>query len=234
MNTITQKAMGLLERGLVKTAAVLAVRVWEPATLIEIDLHVPGCDMGRWRQTQHIKCRVAPFVYRDYTPFGWDAGTHTCTLLIDAAHDGPGSCWAKSLEEGDTMAYLGVSSAHHEPAPGRRMVLLGDETSISHFLALRQLAGVDAVIDGAIIISDANHRYAFAHYFPDTGLKVLPGSAKGDYSTLKDWIANFPDDDPSGTVFYLAGNIPGIVGLRKLLRRKGYGSSQVKAQGFWE
>ena len=226
--------MNLVENRLVKAAAVLAVRLWEPSTFIEIDLHMPGCDMSRWQQAQHIKCRVAPLVYRDYTPSGWDAETHTCTLLIDVAHDGPGSRWAKSLKEGDTISYLGVSSAHHEPAPGRRMVLLGDETSIGHFLALRQLADGQAVIGGAITIQEAAHRRVFDRYFPGTGLEVLPGAVKGDYSALKDWVAGFPDGDSSGTVFYLAGHIPGVVGLRKMLRRKGYGSRQVKAQGFWE
>ena len=37
----------------------------------------------------YIKFRMNDLTFRDYTPSGWDADTHTCTLYLDAAHNGP-------------------------------------------------------------------------------------------------------------------------------------------------
>jgi len=257
MNKLTRATIGLLERRLVKTATVLAVRVWDPATFREIDLHMPGCDMRNWQQAQHMKCRVAPLVYRDYTPSGWDAETQTCTLFIDTAHEGPGSCWAKGLSVGDAISYLGISSAHQQPVPGKRMIFLGDETAIGHFLSLQQLAGLHGLggapgparlaglagslglarrhpaISGAIVLSDRHHLDEFARYFPQSGLEALHKGGSGYYAALEEWVSRLEPGDPSDTVFYLAGYGPAVAGLRKILREKGYGGSQVKAQGFW-
>jgi len=233
MNKFTQSAIGLLERSLIKTATVIAIRDWEPSTFREVDLHMPGCDMHKWQEAQHMKCRVAPYVYRDYTPSGWDAETQTCTLFIDTAHEGPGSHWAKGLSVGDAISYLGVSSAHQQPVPDKRMVFLGDETAIGHFFSLRQLAGRDPDISGAVVLSEEHHQEEFKRYFPQVGLEALYKGSSGYFETLKDWVSRLDFGDPSGTVFYLVGNIPAVTRLRKLLKEKGFGGRQVKTQGFW-
>lgn len=244
MNPVTQKAIAFLEQRLVKSATVLAVRVWSPATFIEIDLHMPGVDMSKWYEVQHIKCKVGPLIYRDYTPSGWDAGTQTCTLFIDAAHEGPGSRWAKSLERGDTLSYLGISSSHHRPAGDKRLVFLGDESAIGHFLALGQLVNrrlthgrpVDdrPSVCGAIAIAENHHRDEFGSYFPHSGLEAVNKMHRADYSALENWIDDYRVDELSDTVFYLAGHIPSMVRLRKMLRQKGCAGSQVRVQGFWD
>jgi NADPH-dependent ferric siderophore reductase len=233
MNTITQKAIALLENKLVKTATVLAVRVWEPATFREIDLHMPGCDMRKWNQTQHMKCKVGPLTYRDYTPSGWDAETQTCTLFIDAAHDGPGSRWVKSLKPGDSLAYLGIASSHQQPVANKRLVLLGDETAIGHFFALQQLADKHTAICGAVAIAEKHHRDEFAEYFSRLGLIPLDKGVSGDYRALEDWVSGLTAADASDTIFYLAGYTPAVARLRKLLKQRGYEGSQIRAQGFW-
>ncbi len=233
MNKLTYATVGLLERRLLKTATVLAVRPWEPATFLEIDLHLPYCDMSVWQEVMHMKCRVGALAYRDYTPSGWDAETRTCTLFIDAAHEGQGSQWAKSLKAGDPISYLGISSSHHKPASGKRLIFLGDETTIGHFFALHQLAGHSAQIDGAIAIAHKHHQHEFAHYFSRLGLQTLDKDDSGEYRELQEWVgAVHPDDN--NTVFYLAGYTPAIVRLRKLLKVKGYGGSQVRTQEFWD
>src|SRR5438045_1888995 len=106
MNKFTQATADLLERRWLKIAKVLAIRAWDPATFLEIDLHLPDCDMSKWQEAQHMKCKVGPLAYRDYTPSGWDAETRTCTLFIDAGHEGQGSRWVKKLKTGDTVYYL--------------------------------------------------------------------------------------------------------------------------------
>jgi NADPH-dependent ferric siderophore reductase len=234
MNKLTHATVGLLERRWLKSAAVLAIRTWEPATLLEIDLHMPDCDMSKWQQAQHMKCKVGPLAYRDYTPSGWDAETRTCTLFIDAGHEGQGSRWVKGLRPGDTVSYLGIGSSHHQPAPGKRLVFLGDETALGHFLSLRQLAGEEARIDGAITMAHQEHQHEFSRYFSGLGLRPLGKDSSGDSRELEEWVADLDPADDGDTVFYLAGYIPAVVRLRKLLKGKGYSGSQVRCQGFWD
>lgn len=217
-----------------KTATVLAVRSWEPGSIREIDLHLPDCDMNGWTSAQHIKCKVGSFTYRDYTPLGWDAETSTCTLLIHIGHEGAGSRWARQLQVGDAIAYLGIGSSHHQPAAGRSLVFLGDESAIGHFLALRQLAPADTAISGAVLLSEPHHAQEFCDYYPGLGLEPLRKDGVADYRQLDHWVEGLDLSEHPDVVFYLAGYIPSVVRLRKLLRRKGVGKRQVMAQGFWD
>jgi hypothetical protein len=89
LNKLKRKAGELFESRLLQTGTVLDVRPWTPSTLIEIDLHLPLVDMQQWEQVPYIKFRVDNFTFRDYTPSGWDAETRTCTIYIDAVHNGP-------------------------------------------------------------------------------------------------------------------------------------------------
>jgi len=230
MNKLTQKALSLAESPFIHHAKVLAVRTWEPDSMREIDLHMPDCDMSRWNSAQHIKFRVGNFVYRDYTPSGWDAETRTCTLIVVTAHNGPGSRWGRSLQSGDTVSYLGVDSSHQQPAQGRPLVFLGDETAIGHFLALQQLAGTGAEISGAVILSEEHHRDEFGQYFTGWGLQSLRKRSSKDYGELEEWIAGLSYEKHKDAVFYLAGYNREVVRLRRMLKQRGV---QVKAQGFW-
>jgi len=233
MNKLAHATVGLLERKWLKTATVLAIRVWDPATFFEIDLHLPDCDMSKWQEVQHMKCRVSPMVYRDYTPSGWDDETHTCTLFIDGGHEGPGSRWVKELKVGDNVSYLGIGSSHHQPASGKRLVFLGDETTIGHFFALHQLAGKQARVEGAIVLTHKHHQHEFSDYFSHLGLQALNKDGTGRYGQLEKWAEELKADGQD-TVFYLAGYSPAVVRLRKLLRGKGFTGSQIRSQGFWD
>jgi len=215
--------ISLLEKAFIKTGTVLAVRAWEPATFFEVDVHLPQLNMDGWAVTRHIKCKVGAFTYRDYTPAYWDADTHTCTLFIDAAHDGAGSRWVKTLQQGSPLYYAGASSSHQEPTAGATHVMLGDQTAIGHFAALQQLAGNKAEVAGAVVINQEEHRRAFTDY-----LYKLP---LAPVSNVNHWLQNAGEF--INPVFYLVGNNHMVVNLRKQLRGLGYSNSQVNAQGFW-
>jgi NADPH-dependent ferric siderophore reductase len=234
MNKVTEKAISLVESPFLRPATVLAVRNWVPDTVREIDLHLPDCDMNKWTTAQHLKCKVGALAYRDYTPSGWDVETQTCTLIIHIAHSGPGSRWVRGLEAGDTIHYLGAKSSHHEIKRDRPMVFLGDETTIGHFQALRQMAGKDASISGAIALVESHHQQEFGEYFPDWNVEPLQKQDVHDHHELSSWIGGLKASDHSDSIFYLAGHIPSVIRMRKLLRQRGFAGGQVQAQGFWD
>lgn len=231
INIVKRKAISLMENSLLKSGLVLAVRHWHPASVVEVDLHLPGVSMYKWTHAQHIKLRVAPLEYRDYTPCGWDADTQTCTLIIDTHHEGVGSQWARSLHEGDMVYYLGIAPTQHQPDENVHLVFLGDESSIAHFFALRQLVKNPLSVKGAIAFKEKEHRALLGAYFAP--LKNVQSIGYGGNSeALPDWVAARSFD--SRTVFYVVGHSPTVGYVRKLLRAKGFGGAQIRVQGFWK
>lgn len=226
MNGLKQTAIALLENGLLKTGKVLDVRYWEPSTFLEIDLHLPGLDMSDWELAQHIKCRVGPLTYRDYSLAGWDEETHTATLYIDAGHDGPGSRWAQLVKPGDTIQYAGCGRSHHAPVVGTRLIFLGDESSVGHFLSLQQLLPHPAVISGAILLAEAGHRQTFYDFLR------LPIDPVCSRKALSEWVGDTGCVDDE-TVFYVMGNTLMVQEVRKTLKEKGVERKGIKVQGFW-
>ena len=229
---IRQKAGGLFGQQFLQTGTVLEVRVWEPSTMIEIDLHLPFADMTNWNEVPYIKFKVADFSYRDYTPSGWDAETQTCTIYIDAAHNGPGSSWARQLQKGSTIKYLKIRPTNHAPEGTSAIVGLGDESSMGHLLALQQMVLPSARFSGAILMANESHRTLFSEYFRSPLRPVASDDVYGHH-TLIQWVID-QRYTLENTVFYIAGNHTMVAQLRKMLRLQGYGAAQIRAQGFWK
>nr|WP_294941479.1 SIP domain-containing protein [uncultured Mucilaginibacter sp.] len=231
LHKLKTRAGRLLESRLLQSGRVLEVRHWEPATMIEVDLYLPNADVQNWQEIPYIKFKVDSLTYRDYTPSGWDAETHTCTLYIDAAHKGPGSKWAAGLKKDDTVNYLKIGSTHHAPESTAAIIGLGDESSMGHMLALQQMVLPKARFSGAVLIANPHHRKLFEEYFWSPLQPIERTDVYGHLSMIQ-WVIQ-QHCDMAHTVFYLAGNNTMVSELRKLLKQLGYPSSRIKTQGFW-
>lgn len=228
MNFIKRKALAVFENKLLKHGSVLEVRAWNPATFFEIDLHLPMTNMEKWSSVQHIKVKVAEGTYRDYTPTLFDAETQTCTLCIDCAHDGVGSKWVASLKKGDLLPYIGIGSTFHKPIPGKRLLCLGDSSSVGHFLALKQLTEISSEIYGAMSFQKQSHADEFSAYF-ETNFDSVKQDG-WNYSLIK-WLENQVLGDET---IYIAGHIPTAIELRKYLTKRQDFTGTIKVQGFWK
>lgn len=235
MSTFTlqfkKKAAEFIDTRISKTGRVLEVRKWEPSTLIEIDLHLPQTMMDDWNEVPYIKCKVADLTYRDYTPSGWDAETQTCTLYIDASHAGPGSQWARQLQKGDAINYLGTNSTRQTPNATSSVICLGDESSIGHLLAMQQLTMPQTRFTGAVVISSEQNRNLFKEYFKSP-LQAIPRSDVHGHHSLAEWLLQ-QTYSIQNTFFYIVGNSTMVSELRKLLKKQGYSRNQMQCQGFW-
>jgi NADPH-dependent ferric siderophore reductase len=232
IHQLKRKAGKLFEFRLLQTGTVLEVRPWSPSTLIEIDLHLPHADMSNWEHVPYIKFRVDNLTFRDYTPSGWDAETHTCTLYVDAMHHGPGSKWARQLKKNDTISYIKkIGFTQHQPDKTSAVIALGDESSVGHLLALQKMVLPHTRFSGGIVIGDDEHRKLFHEYFWSP---IEPVARKDVYghNSLMEWVLE-QQYSLENTIFYLAGNNTMVAQLRKLLKQQGYPSSQIKMQGFW-
>ncbi|MCE7039575.1 hypothetical protein [Dyadobacter sp. CY312] len=227
MNILKQKALSLMESAFAKTGRVIAIRAWEPDSFFEVDVHFPNMDMSGWEKVQHIKIKVGEGLYRDYTPAGWDDETRTCTLYVDAVHEGPGSNWVRLLSVGDAITYVGVGNTFHRAVPGN-LIVLGDMSSLAHFLALQQLAH-GRQISGAISMAKDGHMVEFFNNFR---WKVRPVKQNdiGGFESLLEWTK---DQDLTYSEVYIVGHIATSIALRKELKKRKDQPNSIRVQGFW-
>lgn len=224
IKTLKTKVTTAVDKRLLKQGRVLEVRWWPNSPVVEIDLYLPGSRMQTWVEVPYIKFRVADLQFRDYTPFGWDAETETCSLLVDAAHKGLGTSWARALQAGNIVQYVKIDTTHQSPHQTHLVVGLGDCSSIAHLLALRQLTLPHSRFDGALLTNDAETRHLLSNYFY--------GSIKatGSYNELAAWLSR-QNYCSTHTAFYFTGNQSFVITLRKLLKELGYNNLRTKA--FW-
>lgn len=223
---IRHRLSGLLESALAKKGTVLYV-LQHYAGMYELRVHLPDITMGHWQKTQRIKCKVNTGRYRDYTLAVWDETTRSCSLFIDTAHDGPGSEWARSLQAGDMLIYLGIESYGRAPVDVAEQVFLGDPSAIGHFFALMQLTNGLGKISGSIIVKNEQHREAFEASFPS--LSISTAESILEIEATPGLIMDQPERQ-----FYLAGNSAMVHLLRKLLKQQGVSAQKIHAQGFWK
>ncbi|WP_110057391.1 siderophore-interacting protein [Chitinophaga sp. S165] len=219
MSYLKEKATAFLMSRIGKTARVITTENITDS-LLAITLHTP--DLAKWRSCQHLKFETGKGHYRDYTLAHWNEANKQGTLLIDAGHEGAGSNWARLLRPGQALLYAGPGGGIHQPTAAAHLVCLGDASAIGHFSSLFHRKGTQQQL------------YTLISHKQPLPLKILDmpvDTTAGYIAGVERWLLQqpFPMSD---TTFYVAGNIPLVVQIRKLIKR--LGAQQIKAQGFWE
>ena len=227
-NLVRKVASSLLDK-MGSPARVLDVRAWEQRTLYEVDLHLPTVDLTKWTTVPRLKCRVAEFDFRDYSPAMWDVSRRTCTLYIEAGHAGAGSRWVRQLRRGDAVA-VGPAHAERLPASPGPVLALGDGSALGHLLALKQLTDREqhpleacVALHGAYRIpGDLQARNPEFDLRPTANVPAtletwLHGRSLGRYAAI-----------------YLAGNMGLVAHLRRQLRAQPDLQARLYVSGFWK
>jgi NADPH-dependent ferric siderophore reductase len=183
-------------------------------SLRQISLHLP--ENITWRSCQHLKCETENHAYRDYTIASWDEKTKTAELLIAVGHKGAGGNWAKHLQEKQSF-YVGVGGGFIKPTAADNLVCIGDTSAVGHFVSLHKHKHPEQQFHTLIIDAE----------LPATilGMPLNTGTSEN----ITAWLKSLPLKE---TTFYLAGNIPLLVNIRKVLKEAGW--KNIKSAGFWE
>lgn len=214
MSTFKEKATAFLMSRIGKTAYVINTTAITDS-LLQITLHLP--EPINWRSCQHLKCETGKQTYRDYTIASWDEATRTAVLLIHAAHEGPGSNWAKQLQPEQSFFYAGPGGGFHQPAAADDLVCIGDASAIGHFVSLHKRRHPQQQF----------HTMILGGPLPATILDMPINT--GASEQLTNWIQDLPLQE---TTFYVAGHIPLLIKTRKTIKELGW--KQIKSAGFWE
>ena len=210
---------------------VLAVTIWTPATFYQIDLHLPATDMAKWTTIHRMKCRVAQFAFRDYSPTQWNAANRTCRLYIEAGHNGPGSNWVRSLQPRDTVTYT-ISPTQPVPTNAGKILCLGDGSALGHFLALKQLTDRSSFPMEAAVVLNEKLQLPQSLRNDDPEFTFLTETIEMAGEKLYQWLAQKPMLPYSS--IYLNGSIPMVQHLRRKLKAIPNLNAKLFVQGFWQ
>jgi len=225
INKIRKRTDRFVESQLLKIGRVLDVRIWETGNIIEVDLHLPMANINRWTRVPFIKFRVSELCFQDYTPFGWDDETSTCSILIDTSDSSAGRRWANSLRTGDQIYYLKIEFQAQPPHLTDMVVGLGDASSLGYLLALQYLTLPGSRFDGAVLLNSPGAGQLFKDYF-DSPVTILT-----NYNEMAGWLMT-EGFCTTHTSFYLSGNHGLVKPLHKVLKTLGHTKVQISDSGF--
>lgn len=212
-------------------AEVLAVTAWSPDTFYQLDLHLPVTDMAKWTSIHRMKCRVAQFEFRDYSPSQWDAINRTCRLYIEAGHNGAGSEWARRLRAHDTVSYT-TSPTQAVPTKPGKVLCLGDGSALGHFLALEQLTSRPQYPIEAAVYLHGSYELPPALRNDNPEFDFLIESTHNATDVLRQWLAQ--KSLTSYSSIYLNGSIPMVQQLRRIIKAQPDIQAKLFVQGFWQ
>lgn len=230
MANLLRKVADNLIESISSSGTITAIRAWQPATIYEVDVYIPSVNMQKWNTIRRLKCKVSSLTYRDYTPANWNAYDNTCTLYVEAGHNGAGSHWVKHLTVGDNIQF---GPAHAAPLPARagRILCLGDGSAMGHFMALHQLTDREQFpVETAICLHDT-------YKVPDTfvsknpGFEMLMKPQRNSLNVLEQWVAQ--KELSAYTSVYIAGQISMVSALRRKLKASPQVQARIYAHGFW-
>lgn len=229
-NAIKKAVFNLLNKAFTNEGYVMEIRKWEPATMYAIDFHLPETDMLKWITIPRLKCKVAEFEYRDYTPASWDAEKSICTMLIETGHTGPGSSWTQNLKTGDKILY-GAAHAAPLPAKSGKILCLGDGSATGHFLALKQLTSREEYPLEAVIFLNEEYSLPDSFQIANPEFEFIMRPDAKSLNVLQEFAENQLLSDY--TSIYIAGNIPMVQGLRRFFKKIPDLEVKIFAHGFW-
>lgn len=230
MATILKKAVSGLFDKMLNRAEVIGVHRWDPASLVEIEIHMPSLNMEKWKTIHRVKCRVGEMEYRDYTPAAWNPAKGTFKLYVESGHQGAGSRWAQQLKTGDAIL-LGAVHAAQIPSKEGRVLCLVDLSALGHALSLKQLMDQTKFpLETGIFLHE---RYEIPERLQKENpeFQFLYRSGEHSIKVLEEWISlkNLADYES----ICIAGNTPMVSQLRKKLKADPSVEARIFAQGFW-
>jgi NADPH-dependent ferric siderophore reductase len=229
-NIISKAIFGLMEKAL-GYGEVVAVRRWNPATMVEADLYMPDIDVSEWNTIKRLKTKVGECEYRDYTPALWDAQRGVCTIYAETGHQGTGSSWANNLKKGDTVLFA-PAHATVLPAQKGKILGLGDGSALGHFLALKQLTNRrDFPMDAVVFLTD-NYQLPKKLVKENPEIQFIAGTPGNSLKALLSWTEN--NDLSQYVSIYIAGNTSMVREAKKILRYKNEVSARLYSAAFWK
>lgn len=204
---------------------------WFGARLRRLTFRCESIDRS-WYRGDRLLVRVDAHVRRYYTIARIDHRTREFDVLAVAHPHGVGGHWVRDIAPRDTTVVFG-------PKPdldvriddARTLVLLGDETTLGLFEAVRSARR------GGLVVSGAIEHHADLTLGPEVGsalegLDPLPRDPDAPGASLHAWVRSHMRPRPH-TVFFVGGHGAAVRSLRLTLLGMGVRGSAIRSRAYW-
>ncbi|MEM6291915.1 MAG: siderophore-interacting protein [Myxococcota bacterium] len=185
-----------------------------------------------WQLGDRVLVSVDGHKHRTYTVCGLNRPRGTFDVLAVAHDRGPGGRWVTQAFEGDTISFFGPKPDLDVRTRGaERIVLLGDETTVGLFEAIRRERRGEATYLGA---------YEWGPSCPvvSSGLPALDGLTDmrrhptRPGQRLQAWVERHIVPTPR-TVYFVNGHGAAVRALRLRLLSMGIRGAAIRSRAFW-
>jgi NADPH-dependent ferric siderophore reductase len=185
-----------------------------------------------WIPGEKVQFHLGKLKSRTYTPISWNPSEGVAQFILFLHGNGPGSEWAESLKQGSTCHFMGPRSSLNFAEIDGDSVFFGDETSFAAALALHNC-------DGA-----RHNRYVFEVSSLVESEEVLQCIGLPHAKLVKktpDLIHHAEVEqslvDAASSLamprWIFTGKGQSIQSLRKALRERHIGFSELKTKAYW-
>ncbi|GAA1073500.1 siderophore-interacting protein [Nocardiopsis composta] len=192
-----------------------------------------------WDPCQAIAFRVAPTMFRHYTPEVLDTVSGTMSVLFQlhsagppAERHSPGERWLDGLKEGDTVPVTRPAATRaFRMRPVERFTGVGDASTAGLWRAFQVRAASPEAVTGLVEVPAADTAFVSA-LLP--GFTVLPAGAEPGAALLAVLDRGAWERAHRGGHVYLSGHGQTIQQVRRLvLDRFGVPRTAVSTQPYW-
>jgi NADPH-dependent ferric siderophore reductase len=184
-----------------------------------------------WKPAQEVEFRVTDTEYRHYTPMYWNKEKGYTDVLFYLHGKGPGSSWASDLKVNDELLLIGPGGKFIIPDNSSRIVMMGDETTLSTFYGMQQQLPGGVTNIHCLIECEAE-----AMGWPEKiGMKAIPLQTIPSFPgrIQEEWLRQHLNTADSATAYFLSGNADTMKNLRRLLVSTGVPGAQIRMKPYW-
>lgn len=185
----------------------------------------------QWKPAQEVEFRVNDTEYRHYTPMCWNQEIGYTDVLFYLHGKGPGSDWASQLQVNDELLLIGPGGKFIIPEGSSKIVMMGDETTLSTFYGMQQQLPKGASDVHCLIECEPE-----AMDWPEKiGMKAVPLQRIPSFTgrVQEEWLRQHLKTAATATAYFLSGNADTIKNLRRLLVSTGVPGAQIKMKPYW-
>lgn len=218
-------------RLMMKHARIAAIESLAPAFRL-ITLESPEFKGHQWVPGQKLQVAMgSAFVTRTFTPIDWNPLTGHTRILGYVHGSGPASAWISAARQGDECDVFGPrSSLDLSAVAGKRVLVLGDETSIGLAHAVSRIAGPGSSL--LLEVNEARTAREVLARLEISQAEVFERTA-GD-SHLDDMERRLPALAAAGMSCVLTGKASSIQRLRRALKTlAGSAVAQLLTKPYW-
>jgi len=200
---------------------------------VGVELRSPAFRSAKWSPGTKVQIRPerGSAALRTYTPIYWDADEGRTGLLAFVHGDGPADTWFGQVGAGARIELTGPRRSLDGPAPGERIVFVGDESSVALACAFHR-AGADAAYlfeasdPGALPATLAGLGTA-----PDAVVVGRP--AQPDRAALLDRLRELTAAEAGAYRLVVTGDAATVLAVRRGVRNFPRPPAKVTGKAYW-